>query len=44
MLQDVARYGGEGAGLVQWVRLIEANCVRRIEGPLFKAADGRRSV
>ena len=44
VLQDVARYGGEGAGLVQWVRLIEANCVRRIEGPLFKAADGRRSV
>ena len=35
ILQDVAKYGGEGAGLVQWARAVVANSRRRIEGPLF---------
>jgi hypothetical protein len=38
VLQDVAKYGGEGAGLVQWARMIQANSIRQIKGPLFKAA------
>ena len=38
VLQDVAKYGGEQAGLVQWARMIQANSVRQIKGPLFKAA------
>ena len=38
VLQDVAKYGGEGAGLVIWARMIQANSVRRIEGPVFRAA------
>jgi hypothetical protein len=38
VLQDVAKYGGEQAGLVQWARMIQANSIRQIKGPLFKAA------
>jgi hypothetical protein len=39
VLQDVAQYGGEGAGLVQWARLIEAKAAPKDAacGPLFAA-------
>ena len=35
VLADIARYGGEQAGLVVWARLIQVKNVRRIDGPLF---------
>ena len=44
ILQDIARYGGEGAGLVQWARLIQAKSIPTIKGPLLQAADRRRAA
>ena len=35
VLQDVAKYGGEGAGLVQWARLLIEKQTATIKGPLF---------
>lgn len=35
ILANIARFGGEQAGLVVWARLIQAKNVRRIDGPLF---------
>jgi hypothetical protein len=35
ILADIGKYGGEGAGLVHWARLVIQSNTRRIEGPLF---------
>ena len=35
VLGNIARYGGEGAGLVRWARAVMQSNTRRIEGPLF---------
>src|ERR1035437_266914 len=43
VLADVARYGGEQAGLVIWARLIQAKSVPIVRGPLFEAT-GRRAA
>ena len=43
VLADIARYGGEQAGLVIWARLIGAKAQPTIVGPLF-AATGRRAA
>lgn len=44
VLQDVAKYGGEQAALVQWARLVLSKAAPRIEGPLFAAVDRRRAA
>jgi hypothetical protein len=40
VLQDVAKYGGEQAGLVIWARMIELKAAPKDAecGPLFRAA------
>ena len=38
VLQDVAKYGGEQAALVQWARLVIDRQQPTITGPLFRAA------
>jgi hypothetical protein len=38
VLQDVVRYGGEGAGLVQWAALVIEKQTATIKGPLFDEA------
>jgi hypothetical protein len=44
VLSDIARYGGEQAGLVIWARLIEAKAVPTVRGPLFKATGGQAAA
>jgi hypothetical protein len=38
VLQDVAKYGGEQAALVQWARLVIEKQTATIKGPLFDKA------
>ena len=38
VLQDVAKYGGEGAGLVIWAHMILQRAEPTIRGPLFSRA------
>jgi hypothetical protein len=38
VLQDIAKYGGEGAGLVIWARMVLQRTEPTIKGPLFRAA------
>jgi hypothetical protein len=38
VLQDVVRYGGEGAGLVIWAHMILQRAEPTIRGPLFSRA------
>lgn len=35
VLANIAIYGGEQAGLVQWARLVIEKATPRIDGPLF---------
>ena len=41
ILADIERYGGEGAGLVQWARLLIEKQRPTVRGPLFRG--GRKA-
>jgi hypothetical protein len=36
ILSDLQRFGGDGAGLVVWARLVLERLQPKIEGPLFE--------
>ena len=44
ILASEAKYGGPESLMVRWANAVVANSARRINGPLFAAADRRQAA